>query len=426
LAIVSIVPLTADEHYYWVWAQNLSLSYYDHPPFVAWLFKIGDMLPDFMIKWPAVLFGHSALLIWARLLTNLGWTEEQTKNWFFLSVMAPLVGLAAMVLTPDLPLLFFQALAIYSFERSLTRQRARDYALFGMALGLGFSSKYHIVLLIPCFILFLAVSGQWRKVQWRFLPLVIGLGLIGSFPVWFWNYQNDWASFRFQLHHGVGKKTWKPVWPIEYILSVLFLIVPIYWLLFKKAVSENKEKLMIWLSLPIIGFFILTSFRSKVEANWSQLAFLPLLSLLARYEVKPWRARFVALLWTGCLGALVFFWSRPWYPGCPEKLCEPRRFEALPALTKDYQPFYASSYQMASYLWFMTKQPVFKLMDMSRRDYFDSFSEALPKGDFFYLAKHQDTNLPEWLRRSSYQMEMVREIDPELRLLRFSKPKESK
>ena len=40
------LPLHPDEAYYWVWSQNLQLSYYDHPPMVAYLIKLFTMFSD--------------------------------------------------------------------------------------------------------------------------------------------------------------------------------------------------------------------------------------------------------------------------------------------------------------------------------------------------------------------------------------------
>ena len=31
-----LVPLSAQESYYWQWARHLDLSYYDHPPLASW------------------------------------------------------------------------------------------------------------------------------------------------------------------------------------------------------------------------------------------------------------------------------------------------------------------------------------------------------------------------------------------------------
>lgn len=418
--LVSFVPLTADENYYWVWSQNLALSYFDHPPFVAWLFKIGNFLPEFMLKWPAVVFAHLSFIIWYYFLKNIGFTAFQCKRWFLLSLLAPLVGLASLVLTPDLPVLFFYSLAIFSFERALTTQKFIYYALFGLAIGMGFTAKYHIVLILPCLLIYLLVQKLWVKVRWSFVLASIVFMFLGALPVLYWNYHHEWISFRFQLQHGLGNKGWKPQWPLDYLATILLFIFPTYWSVLVQAIKEHQQKLLLSLALPIFGFFLFSSFRSKVEGNWSQLAFLPTLSLLAFYDIKTksWRLRSVVACWAVCLIIIISFWRQPWFKGCPEKLCEPYRYQSLIEIEKNYRPFFASSYQMASFLWFQTKQPVYKLYDMSRTDFYDTLPESKPSLQEFYLAKHNQTELPVWLQEQGYHSETIKNIDDDLTLVR--------
>jgi hypothetical protein len=243
-------------------------------------------------------------------------------------------------------------------------------------------------------------------------------GLIGASPVLVWNLQNDWASFKFQIHHGMGKKAWKPVWPVEYLLSILALIFPLYWTEFIRSIRERKHLLLLSLSIPVFIFFFLTSLRSKVEANWSQIAFLPTLTLLALYDSTRWKSRVTALFWAGLLVLLIWQWQRPWYPGCPEKLCEPKRYQSVLEVSKAYQPFLASNYQMASYLWFQTKSPVFKLYDMSRRDFFDTFKFGQIVPEQFYIVKHEETGVPGWLSIQGFRIEKIKNIDQDLVLLK--------
>lgn len=418
--LVSFVPLTADENYYWVWSQNLALSYFDHPPFVAWLFKIGHFFPDIMLKWPAVFFAHLSFLLWYYFLKNIGFTEFQCKRWFLLSLFAPLVGLASLILTPDLPLLFFYSLAIFSFERAVATEKFRFYVLFGLAVGMGFTAKYHIVLILPCLLISLLIQGQFLKIRWKYVIATLFCMVFGALPVLYWNYHHDWISFRFQLQHGLGNKGWRPQWPLDYLLTILLFIFPSYWSVFWKAIKDHKQKLLLSLALPIFGFFLFSSFRSKVEGNWSQLAFLPTLSLLAFYDfnAKSWRAKSFVGFWAVCLITIISFWRQPWFKNCPEKLCEPYRYQSLIEIEKNYRPFFASSYQMASFLWFNTKKPVYKLHDMSRTDFYDTLPESKPNAQEFYLAKHNQTELPYWLQEQGYQSETIKNIDDELVLVR--------
>src|ERR1700712_1541558 len=37
-------PITFDEAYYWMWSKNLSGGYYDHPPMVAIVIRLGTAI----------------------------------------------------------------------------------------------------------------------------------------------------------------------------------------------------------------------------------------------------------------------------------------------------------------------------------------------------------------------------------------------
>ena len=38
------VDLETDEAYYWLWSRHLAISYYDHPPLIAYLIRLGTAL----------------------------------------------------------------------------------------------------------------------------------------------------------------------------------------------------------------------------------------------------------------------------------------------------------------------------------------------------------------------------------------------
>ncbi|RME16471.1 MAG: hypothetical protein D6797_04435, partial [Bdellovibrio sp.] len=67
------LPLFPDEAYYWVWSHHLQLSYFDHPPFIAWLLTLGHPLENILqaVRWPAVIFGHLTLILWLIYLKNI-------------------------------------------------------------------------------------------------------------------------------------------------------------------------------------------------------------------------------------------------------------------------------------------------------------------------------------------------------------------
>src|SRR3954470_15456251 len=44
LVSAAYTPLTFDEAYYWTWSKHLAGGYYDHPPMVALVIRLGTMI----------------------------------------------------------------------------------------------------------------------------------------------------------------------------------------------------------------------------------------------------------------------------------------------------------------------------------------------------------------------------------------------
>src|SRR5450755_320425 len=44
LVAAACTPLTFDEAYYWMWSKHLAGGYYDHPPMVALVIRLGTMI----------------------------------------------------------------------------------------------------------------------------------------------------------------------------------------------------------------------------------------------------------------------------------------------------------------------------------------------------------------------------------------------
>src|SRR6202162_3910243 len=44
LVAAAWTPLTFDEAYYWMWSKHLAGGYYDHPPLVAFVVRLGTMI----------------------------------------------------------------------------------------------------------------------------------------------------------------------------------------------------------------------------------------------------------------------------------------------------------------------------------------------------------------------------------------------
>ncbi|WP_413576330.1 ArnT family glycosyltransferase [Bdellovibrio sp. HCB290] len=423
LILAALLPLSADEAYYWVWSNRLQLSYFDHPPMVAWLFYLGHFLEPFLnaVRWPAVLLGHFTIWIGIEFLRKHV-DLEKIRVWIYLVMFSPLLGFGSLIVTPDLPVIFFWVLSIYFFDLVLQRKDLKSYAAFGCALGLGFCAKYHIVLFVPCLFLYLLFEKKWREVRWKYVPVTLVTGLLFCLPVILWNYQNDFSSFRFQLDHGFERPDYNVEWTITYVLAQILIIFPwVFWGALRAKVPASMRHLLYFAWVPLL-FFFGTSFKALVEANWPIIAYPAVFMLAVLHpKMQKWYRYYVGFF--GALIAIVIsLLFIPQLRKLDPKISEPFDYELLAKETVNYQPLYGDSYQMASSLWYFSKNPVFKLQGISRYDYFDTFTEAKPQENKFYLVKREGNGLPGWISEQQWTYQEVRKVAPDFVVLEFTRP----
>lgn len=427
LVLAAALPLSNDEAYYWVWSQHMQLSYYDHPPFVAWLFWLGNFMSwtAGSIRWPGVLLAHASLAIWLKLLTPF-LNSEQRLLWLALALLSPLVGGSGLIVTPDVPLMFFYASSLLLFFKWIQNPSTRMALLFGVSMGLGFSSKYMMVLFAFSLLPVVIMQRTVRQSLWRSLPwLVIG-GLVGSLPVWLWNFMHDFASWKFQANHGLGSAVWKPKWTLDYILIQIGLIFPpiLYW-----AVKSRRMLILFhFLAWIPLAFFLFTTFRGYVEANWPIVAYPPLFALaVSHYPVNRSSLKITLGIWASLLITLaVAIFIRPSWTS-KIKLREFHQFDSVIEMVKSRNPspLFVRSYQMAAKMSFELNRPIYKLRGMGGRiDFYDFLPESEPSTQFYYLVALRREEFPaEILNRGDHVIEAV-PIDDVYELLKMetSKP----
>ncbi|MBX3039895.1 MAG: glycosyltransferase family 39 protein [Bdellovibrionaceae bacterium] len=399
LAISAVLPLSGDEAYYWVWSYRLDWSYYDHPPMVAWLYSLGHPLESFghAVRWPPVLLGHFIPLIWYGILKALG-SPSKIGLFLVLFFACPLTGLGGVIVTPDLPLLFFWSLALWSLLKFFEDQESRWAWILGFALGLGFCSKYHIVLLPLSLLPALGLKEIRDRLSLRFFVIVFISGLAGSLPVLFWNSQHEWISFLFQLNHGFKATDFRWQWPAEYSAGQFLLIFPtLLWIALSRKKSAPEKIVALTAVVPLV-FFLISSLKAPTELNWAIMAYPAVFALAALgAQKKHWVP--AVLFWLTLHAAVPVLFVFPEKFPLYEKVAEPFRFKNLAELPKQHQPLYASSYQMSSLLWYVSKVPVYKLRGINRIDMYDFWEESAPTGTF-YLLKDEGRPLPEAYRKS--------------------------
>ncbi len=375
LILAWITPVTLDEYYYFIWGQYLSLSYFDHPPMVGWIMMLSQPLKTLgegAIRWPFILFSHLTLLIWIQYLR--AFVSSKALFWFLaIALLNPLWGLGAIVATPDIPLVFFWSLATLFSMRVLRDGKLSDYLGLGTALGLGFLSKYQIVLFLPCLLILIFQKRAFQKLlNLKALFSVIVATLL-CLPVFYWNYTHDWASFSFQWKHGMAGKYWKWYFPLEYVGTQLLIIFPPFlYFVYKKSKACIKDPLFPFVIFPF-AFFFYSSFKGRVEANWVIMALPPLYVLCIKHiEQKDFRWIKQSLcVWLLLLGLALA--SIPFSRTAPISrlnLYEAQKFEPLLGQIDLSQTYLTYSYQLSAFLTFKTGQLFCKLPKSGRIDHF--------------------------------------------------------
>ena len=278
LFINSHVELAPDEAYYWYWSKHLDLSYADHPPMVAYIMAFFTAIggnTEFFVRMGGIILSTIALVLLYQTCVTL-FPHKKIIAWelIFLFNITLLFPAGCIVQTPDTPMLFFWTAAIFFGSKIVMQGSPGYWYLWGIALGLGLLSKYTMILLVPCTLLFLLVSPSaryWLKRKEPYLALLIAFIVFS--PVIYWNWQHHWVSFFYQLQQGLSPQRKRNIYRLflkllEYsggqagvITPLLFIALIIY--SYQRVLSfslrqDKKEYLYLaLLSWPIIFIFSL-------------------------------------------------------------------------------------------------------------------------------------------------------------------------
>ncbi len=406
LLIGIFLPLSFDESYYWVWSHHLQLSFFDHPPFVSWLLYLGQAFEGFYqaVRVPSIIMGHLTLWIWVLILKD-HLSDKKILVWLSLALISPLLGVGSLLVTPDLPLMFFWSLGVWSLIRAEKSRSYFDFCLLGAITGLGFLAKYHMVLFLPCSLAWLIFNRAYSVKNIASLLIGFLCFMIFSSPVWIWNAQNDFISFVFQLNHGLGSSSWSPSWTFGYLLSQTLIFFPvILWFSIKVATDFSKKQRLLFVFIgwgPLL-FFLLSSFKGRVEANWPSVAFPAILALAVASSHKFKWAKITIGFWALLTTLILSQAFLQWVPREIIKLkteefifFDPIIHKIKPLIAAQPRPLYARSFQMASQLSFKTKGFTYKLRGLNRFDFFDMRPEATPKENYYVITLKNEP-LPIW------------------------------
>lgn len=286
-----------DETYYWVWSKHPALSYFDHPPMIAYMMYLSSKLgySEFFVRLPALITGM-VMLITMYALSYRMFGQKVAVIATYLGISWPLLQGVLLISTPDSPLIMFWALTLYAFYIGVFENKLYYIYLSGVLFGLTFLSKYTAVLLIPGFFLFLVFSPNYRKMLLnKHLYLAFILSLIVASPVFIWNYENHWISFVYQITHGYDHAKNLRFDSLSDFITGQFgvagpfmSIAMLYYFVknLKEIIHDDKLAFLFWTFIFIIIFFAHSSCYGYSGANWTMPGFISAFILLAYYLVK--------------------------------------------------------------------------------------------------------------------------------------------
>jgi 4-amino-4-deoxy-L-arabinose transferase-like glycosyltransferase len=329
--IAFLLPPGFDEAYYFLYTLNPDWSYFDHPPLVALttgmgIELLGGDISQFSIRLGSVLF-YTITLLLLYLCGKRLFSNRVGLLAVAIAAIAPIFHIAFGAMTlPDSPLMLFWVASLYvaiseffptsaNGERLTTYKPTRKLAILGVLVGLACLGKYHGFFLGAGYVGFCLTSAKHRKAlisPWALISL--GLFLLTLFPLLYWNYQHDWASFTFQAERGVPAKQFDLARFGKALgLEMLFLFptigVPLLWVNLKRLIEQvrsplikrilhrdqdqlRQRRLILWVSAPVfIGFSLMGGYR-QIFPTWAMPGFFTATLLLAE-QAAQWRARSV-------------------------------------------------------------------------------------------------------------------------------------
>jgi hypothetical protein len=266
-------PLYSDEAYYALFARNLDFGYFDHPPMIALMIRIG--LSVFNNEFGVRLLSVIAVAVALYFIYKLA---EVHKPLLFLVCILSIFGLNVLgfLALPDSPLLLFSVLFFIVYKRFLAEENYPNSLLLGLIMALMLYSKYHGILII----IFTIISNLKLLRSYKFYISAV-VALLLFIPHILWQLNNDFVTISYHLFER-SASVYKGSFTFEYLSGQMLYYGPIsmVFLLITAVTVKHSglfERALIWNLWGFLGFFLIGTLKGRVEVNWTFPVLIPLL-----------------------------------------------------------------------------------------------------------------------------------------------------
>src|SRR5438128_7012155 len=197
LVAAAWTPLTFDEAYYWMWSKHLAGGYYDHPPMVAVVIRLGTLIAgdtEFGVRLVSILLVLP--VSWAIYQAGailFGSRRVAASSAILLSITL-MAAVGTMIVTPDAPLLVASSLLLFALAKVLHTGQGVWWLAVGAAAGCALLSKYTALFFGPAILIWLVAVPKlrhWLISPWLYFGRLVALLLFA--PVILWNADHHWA-----------------------------------------------------------------------------------------------------------------------------------------------------------------------------------------------------------------------------------------
>jgi 4-amino-4-deoxy-L-arabinose transferase-like glycosyltransferase len=333
---LSTVDLFFDEAQYWSWSRELAFGYFSKPPLIAWLIAAAQEVcgsSEACVRAPApVMHLGTALLTFA-----LGRTLYDSRTGFWAAMLVAWgtgTLFSARIISTDVPLAFFWALALFAYARLVKQPDWRWALLLGIAIGAGLLSKYAMIYFLPGMLLAAVFAKEARAVlREPQLGLALVMAALIVSPNLTWNIAHGFLEFR-HVANAVSGQSLEPslIRPLEFIAAqfavcgpIVFGVALIAMARLGSPVIYPADRILIAFAAPALALITATAMVVHVYANWAAVSSIPLAVLSAAILL---RRKMAPLLWASVglgvvlqitvIGADAYATQiRKWFPNLP-------------------------------------------------------------------------------------------------------------
>lgn len=368
-----------DEAYYWVYSEFPAWGYFDHPPMIAMLIKLGSMIipGELGVRLFPSLLGAATILIVYQLIPK-GNRDPRIFIICIIAITLMHLNVAGFLALPDIPLVFFTSLFFLVLKRFLTEDRMVQALGLGVITALMMYSKYHAVLII-----FFTLLSDWKMILRKTFWLIVAVAVMLYLPHIIWQVKNNFVSFQYHLIS--RNDPFQPRQILEYLGNQLLVTGPfvgvlLLFLSFSRPAKDAYERMLKFNLVGFFAFFLLSSVRGHVEPHWTAAAFPPMIVLaMLNLERYPGLRKWIRVLGLASIPVILIIRIYLMVEILPMPVHVSRMFHdkdiwarQIGKVAGDLPVVFKNKYQHPSLYWFYNQKPAFTRNNiMYRRNQYD-------------------------------------------------------